>query len=97
MTYHAVLNAEAELILGVGPLDLHLNNRGAGHCRQLHHRLVLRVLREHNNNKGMSWKLVWIDIIFQLERLIFYSSGLNIMFFLLFSMRVSYFEQRRGL
>ena len=44
-TYHAVLNAEAELILGVGPLDLHLDNRGAGHRRQLHHRLRLRVLK----------------------------------------------------
>ena len=97
MTYHAVLNAEAELILGVGPLDLHLDNRGAGHRRQLHHRLVLRVLREHNNNKGMSWKLVWIDIIFQLERLIFYSSGNTYYVFFFFSMRVSYFEQRMGL
>ena len=81
-TYHAVLNAEAELILGVGPLDLHLDDRGARHRCQLHHCLVLRVLIEHD--KGMSWKLVWINIIFQLERLIFYSSDSQTILFLPF-------------
>ena len=47
-TYHSILNAESELILGVGPLDLHLDHRGAGHRRQLHHCLILRVLRQEH-------------------------------------------------
>ena len=47
-TYHAVLNAESELILGVGPLDLDLDHRGARHCSQLHYCLVLRVLKQEH-------------------------------------------------
>ena len=43
--YHSVLNAEAKLILGVGSLDLHLNDRWARHCRQLHHSFVFCVLK----------------------------------------------------
>ena len=44
-TYHAVLHTEAELVLGVRPLDLDLDHRRTGDCRQLHRRLVLGVLK----------------------------------------------------
>ena len=42
--YNAVLHAKAELVLGVRPLDLHLDNRRTGHDRELDDCLVLRVL-----------------------------------------------------
>jgi hypothetical protein len=51
-TDHAVLDAEAELVLGVGPFDLHLHDRGTGHGRQLHSCLVLRVLNTTRGGLG---------------------------------------------
>ena len=46
MTYNSVLNAEAELVLGVGPLDLDLHHGRARDRRQLDGGLVLRALQE---------------------------------------------------
>ena len=45
LTDHSVLDAEAQLVLGVWPLDLDLDHRGTRDCGQLHRGLVLTVLK----------------------------------------------------
>jgi hypothetical protein len=43
-THHSILNAEAELVLGIRSLDLHFYYwRTRNHC-QLHHCLGFRIL-----------------------------------------------------
>ena len=44
-TDHSILDAEAQLVLGVWPLDLDLHHRGTRDCGQLHRGLVLTVLK----------------------------------------------------
>ena len=44
-TDHSVLDAEAQLVLGVGPLDLDLDHRGTRDGGQLHRGLVLAILK----------------------------------------------------
>ena len=45
-THHSVLDAEAELVLGVRPLDLDLHHRRTRDRRQLHCGLRLAVLKQ---------------------------------------------------
>ena len=45
LTHHAVLHGEAELVLGVRPLYLDFDDRGARDGGELHGRLVLGVLQ----------------------------------------------------
>ena len=44
-TDHSILDAEAQLVLGVRPLDLDLDHGGTRDCGQLHRRLVLAILK----------------------------------------------------
>ncbi len=46
VTHHAVLYGESQLVLGVRPLDLHLDDGRAGDGGQLHGRLVFGILRK---------------------------------------------------
>ena len=51
MTHNAVLDAEAELVLDVGPLDADLDDGRARDDAQLHHRLRLRSLQPPQNTQ----------------------------------------------
>lgn len=44
-THHTILNRKSQLVLCVWPLDFNLNNRGAGHSRQFHSRLIFGILQ----------------------------------------------------
>ena len=50
-THHAVLHGEPELVLGVRPLYLDFDDRGARDGGELDGRLVLGVLQR----RGVSW------------------------------------------
>ena len=44
--HHSVLDTEAQLVLGVRPLDLDLDHGGTRHSGQLHSGFVLTVLKD---------------------------------------------------
>ena len=67
LTHHAVLHGEPELVLGVRPLYLDFDDRGARDGGELHGRLVLGVLQRGidegdergRGGEGRNWVERW--------------------------------------